>query len=90
MTALPKLTEEPGWIGAFTREQAAGALPNGTPIVKVQTENGDAHPVGTLGVVLGSFSHPEILDGQLFYFTEWTHKPRVAVAVVAWKIERAA
>lgn len=52
---------EDGWIGAFTRHQAAGAIPNGTPIVKLKTDPAEdnINPEGTRGVVLGS------IDGSL-------------------------
>jgi len=79
------LREEAGWAGAFTRGQATGAIPNGTPIVKVQSEQKDAHPEGTLGTVLGSLR----VEGQLIYFIEWAPRPRLAVGVMSWKIARA-
>jgi hypothetical protein len=79
--------EHPGWIGAFTRDEYPGALRNGTPVVKVTFERGDAHPIGTRGVVLGSVGHPEIGIG---YFVEWETLPRHAVLVVSGKIRAAA
>lgn len=82
------LDSEPGWIGAFTREQVPGAIPNGSPIVKTGSEQGDGTPDGTPGVVLGSMSHPEILNGATMYFVEWRRTPRCAVAVIEWKVSR--
>ena len=79
------LREESGWDGAFTRRQAEGAVPNGTAIVKVRSERGDAHRDGTPGVVLGSFRDAD----QLIYFVEWAPRPRVAVGCMSWKIEEA-
>lgn len=81
--------EYPGWNGAFTRGQAANALPNGTTIEKAQGEEGDGTPLGTRGVVLGSFSHPKVLNGETLYFVEWANRPRWAVAVIAWKLRPA-
>jgi hypothetical protein len=78
-----RLREYPGWFGIFTREQAPGALPNGTRIVKVQTEKGDAHPIGARATVLGSMAAPNV---GLGYFVEWDAKPRCAVFVVDWKV----
>jgi hypothetical protein len=78
--------EHPGWFGLFTRDEYPGALRNGTRIVKVLTLPGDAHPVGTRGVVLGSMGHPEV---GLGYFVEWETKTRVAVFVEANKIDAA-
>jgi hypothetical protein len=77
-----KIDSEPGWTGAFTRSQADGAIPNGADIVKVRSEDRDAHPTGTPGRVLGSIEH----EGVLMYFVEWAPRPRCAVAVVDWKI----
>lgn len=77
---------EPGWHGAFTRKQAKGAIPNGRRIVKVGAEVGDANPNGTMGNVLGSFSHPNIQNGTMIYCIEWDTMPRTAVAVLANKI----
>lgn len=84
-TSLPR--HEPGWFGAFTRAQAPGAMPNGSPIVKAKGEAGDGTPEGTPGVVLGSLNHPDV--DALFYFVEWANRPRCAVAVIDWKIEAA-
>jgi hypothetical protein len=78
---------EPGWSGAFTRAQAPGAMPNGAKIVKGRGEVGDSTPEGAPGVVLGSFSHPEVCNGAVCYFVEWADRPRVAVAVINWKIK---
>ncbi|WP_028164140.1 hypothetical protein [Bradyrhizobium elkanii] len=70
----------------FSTKQAPGALPNGTQIVKVESEPRDANPIGTRGKVLGSISHPDV---GLGYFVEWSHLPGVPVFVVDWKIGRA-
>jgi hypothetical protein len=45
---------EPGWLGGFTRNQAPGAIPNGSRVRKVRSEQNDPHPVGALATVLGS------------------------------------
>lgn len=81
------IDHEPGWRGAFTRAQAAGAIPNGSTILKTAQEEGDATPLGTSGVVLGSISHPAVADGALCYFIEWANRPRAAVAVIGWKVQ---
>jgi hypothetical protein len=80
---------EHGWIGGFTRKQAPGAIPNGAIIVKTAEDVGDTTPLGTLGTVLGSHSHPRVGKGETLYFVEWANRPRCAVAVIAWKIEKA-
>lgn len=85
--AMPR--NEPGWFGSFTRHQAPGALPNGAPIVKVVSEPGDANPVGTKGVVLGSLLAPTGREEVVYlYFVEWASFPRAAVAVAGWKIAK--
>lgn len=82
----PLVREEPGWRGAFTRHEQPGAIPNGTRVVKVHAEAGDANPTGTRGTVLGSLAHPEVLAGEVLYFVEWDTQPRTAVAVAGFKL----
>lgn len=98
-------TEEPGMLGAFTREQAPGAIPNGTRIVKHYAQTLDANPVGAQGVVLGSIMDDQLglLVGDLLapalrqgnenakymYFVEWDSAPGRAVVVLGAKIRRA-
>lgn len=86
----PLLRHEPGWHGAFTRDQAQGAIPNRSRVVKQCSEPGDTHADGTPGIVLGSMSHPEVRNGEICYFIEWAPNPRVAVAVMAFKVRAAA
>lgn len=80
------LKDRPGWTGNFTTQQAGGAIPNGTRIRKITTEHKDAHPVGSIGTVLGSL---EAQEGKLLYFIEWDARPRWAVAVADFKIGEA-
>lgn len=91
----PNIGYEPGWHGAFTRHHVPGAMPNGTRIVKAREEGRDATPIGTGGTVLGSLDGNLVEDfnpdgGRIrfFYFVEWDNRPRVAVAVMDWKIEK--
>lgn len=84
---LPLFRNEPGWVGSFTRHQAAGAIANGTDIVKTRSEAGDANKDGTRGRVLGSVSHPDVQNGAVMYFVEWRNAPRVAVGVIGFKVE---
>jgi hypothetical protein len=102
MSEEPFLVIEVGWQGAFTRRQADGAIPNGARIVKAHAEEGDGHPVGSLGTVLGSLGFPpeaaEEAAAELAakgldprpvkyaYFVEWDATPRVAVGVMDYKI----
>lgn len=77
------LRREPGWNAAFTRNQAEGALPNGTRITKAVDEPADRHRIGDMGTVLGSIAHPAIGNG---YFIEWDDLPRTPVFVTGAKI----
>lgn len=79
-----KLGLYPGWRGIHTRDEAPGAIRNGTRVRKVKTEPSDAHPIGAMATVLGSMTAPRV---GMIYFVEWDALPRSAVAVVPWKIE---
>jgi hypothetical protein len=79
-----ELTDEPGWTGAFTRNDAKQAKYRvGTRVTKIEQEPGDATPVGTKGTVLGSMYGPNVGVG---YFVEWDDKPKVAVLVIERRI----
>jgi hypothetical protein len=86
----PNIIGEPGWQGAFTRDQAEGALPNGATIVKDNSESNDATPNGTRGIILGSFAVPDPVMAAavpFFYFVEWSNRPRIAIGCVSTKIQ---
>jgi hypothetical protein len=69
---------------AYCDEDAPGAIPRGTTIVKVASEKGDANPVGTKGKVLGSMG-----DGtRIGYFVEWETMPGRPVFVTDFKVGR--
>lgn len=85
----------PGYTGDFTRDQAEGAIPNGTTVVKTKSEEGDTNPNGSLGTVLGSIDTEKIdpalskkYGARFFYFIEWQARPKVAFGVAGFKIER--
>lgn len=83
---LPDVHYEPGWVGAFTRANAPGALPAGAAVVKVNSEPGDRHQDGERGTVLGSISHPQLRGGEVCYFVEWEAARNVAVSVMGRKV----
>lgn len=83
---MHSIRNEDGWAGAFSREQASGAIPNGTRIVKCNSEPHDATPDGMTGTVLGSLRAPEQMGALLFYFVEWDDKPRIPLGIMATKI----
>lgn len=78
---------EPGDMPMMIEGQAEGAdvIPNGSAIVKVWSEPGDANPVGTKGKVLASARAGDSLG----YFVEWETYPGVPVFLHPKKIGRA-
>lgn len=81
------IKQHPGYTGAFTRDQAPGAIGNGGRVMKKRSEPRDTTEDGTLGTVLGSIKHPGVMGGLICYFIEWDNRPRRAFACVAWKVE---
>lgn len=78
------ITTHPGYSGHFTRQQAFGALPNGTRILKRRSKPSDAHPDGTPGTVLGSIGDP--IQG-IGYFVEWVPRRKMAVFIEGSRID---
>lgn len=79
-----ELNEEPGWAGVFTRQEAPEALyKNGARVEKAEFTDGDAHPAGARGTVLGSIYLDE--HGTA-YFVEWDDMPKMAVGIVEKRI----
>lgn len=94
MSSIESIRYEKGWLGAFSREQAEGAYPNGTRVVKCVEQPGDAHRLGDKGTVLGSLDLPvdrtigSTPDNHIAYFVEWDDCPNVAVGVMQRKITK--
>jgi hypothetical protein len=63
------------------------ALPQGTRIIKVKTEQGDVRPVGALGTAWGVVHHKQLKP--LCYIVQWDDAPDLPTAVIDWKIARA-
>ena len=85
---IPVLREWPGYVGLFVRDEAAGAIPNGRKIVKINTQPGDINKHGATGTVIGSVdcvkSAPELANRyrvRFLYFIEWHEMPNVVVAI---------
>jgi hypothetical protein len=79
------LQDYPGWVGTHTREQAPGAMPNGSRVRKIMSKPGDASPDGSPATVLGSMHEPDLGYG---YFVEWDARPRQAVFVAGFRLQR--
>lgn len=81
----------PAGFAVYMREQAEGAIPNGTPIVKVNSEPEDTHKDGAPGVVVGSLACPPALRKQsgeaFFYFIEWDDLPGTPIGAIASKVQ---
>src|SRR5262245_60357349 len=82
------LGPEPGYIGCFTRDSAAGAMPNGTRVIKAKQEPRDGTPLGTEGIVIGSIHAPEV-SPNIMYFIEWDNRPKIIIACADWKLGKA-
>lgn len=78
--------------------EADGAIPNGTQVRKVSTQEGDRTSIGALGTVYSSIDGSELADdpaalghdGQpvlFFYFIEWDDRPGVYIGITDAKIE---
>ena len=67
----------------YTKNQAEGALPNGTRIEKVNSEPGDGHQDGAAGTVIGSIGPVEIPDStyRYAYFVAWDEDPGAGLPV---------
>ena len=75
----------PGFDSPFTRNEAVGALANGTRVVKVLEDvSRDLHPVGTVGTIMGSL-HLNSLGNA--YFVAWDDRPTMPTFCVAGKIK---
>jgi hypothetical protein len=72
----------------YTRDQAEGAIPNGTRVRKINVEPRDAHPEGAEAVVVGSIG-PAPWKGKMTYgyFVEWDDTPGIPVFITGTRIE---
>jgi hypothetical protein len=85
---LPDLISEPDIEGFFTRDQAPGAIENGSRVVKVAATDGDAHPIGAEATVLGSVGPLPWQGASVFgYFVLWDAHPHHAVFCVGSKLD---
>jgi hypothetical protein len=74
----------------FTRQQAKGALPNGTRVQKIASGPGDAHKDGEWATVLGSLVAEEF-DGRknaYGYFVAWDDHPELPVFCTGWRLTK--
>ena len=67
----------------YTKNQAEGALPNGSQVEKVNSEHGDGHQDGAVGTVIGSIGPGEIpgCTDRYVYFVVWDEDPGAGLPV---------
>lgn len=78
----------------YTTKSAAGAIPNGTTIIKQNAEAGDTNPNGTLGIIIGSCDSPpnEAINKKngfivkFLYFVDWNNSG-IPVGTIDHKIK---
>lgn len=90
---IPYLHEWHGYKGRFTREQAAGAIPNGERIIKRGSVETDCVQDGSIGIVVGSIDVSDVAPilaarypCKYLYFVEWNDLPMVVNATRDFKI----
>jgi hypothetical protein len=75
----------------YLTTQVAGAIPNGSDVVKVNSEPGDCHPDGTPGVVVGS-AGPVYMEKfgreMLAYFVQWDGNVAVPIGTIDIKVKK--
>ena len=89
----PMMVTEPGITGMFTRDQAEGAIPNGSRVSKCNSvPYSDATPDGTGGVVLGSIGPIDLkipsLPPMFGYWVMWDNRPNHAVFIMGLKVQK--
>jgi hypothetical protein len=73
-----------------TKEQARGALPNGTRVRKVGTRAGDGHANGALGTIEGSLGplDKDAPHGPIYaYCVKWDDTPNIPCWVSSPRVE---
>ena len=66
-----------------TKNQAEGALPNGSRVEKVNTSPGDGHQDGAMGKIIGSVETPGVpgFPDRYVYFVAWDEDPGAGLPV---------
>ncbi|MBA7472188.1 MAG: hypothetical protein GH156_00500 [Dehalococcoidia bacterium] len=75
-----------------------GDIPNGTQVVKVNSEPGDTHQDGTLGTVVGAWEVTKMAKAKLkrlgkrpakwVYWVKFVALPEVPMAIADYRIKR--
>lgn len=75
---------------AFTREEARGALRNGTRVEKTEFAPTDGHQIGAKAIILGSLGPIEFEGNpQLYgYFVEWDDRPGIPCFITSTRIRQ--
>ena len=70
----------------FTRNEAPGALRNGTLVEKVNSKPGDTHQDGARATIVGSLGPADHLTSKYGYFVVWDDIPGVPVFIAGKRI----
>jgi hypothetical protein len=80
------------WISG----EADGAIPNGSRVIKCNSEEGDMNKDGTTGTVVSSIATPEDMRAEeefkgieFFYFVRWDSAPDVPIGITGNRIRAA-
>jgi hypothetical protein len=74
------LTEWGPRLVGYIDEQAAGAWPNGTRVMKTGSDETDKHGDGARATVVGSFATGEVIVA-FCYFVEWDDMPGLPMGI---------
>ncbi len=74
----------------YSSAEAEGAMPNGTFVVKQNSEPGDGHPDGEVGKIVGSMGPLDepVLGCRYGYFVIWEGNQEVPVWTMETKLKK--
>ncbi len=74
----------------YSSAEAEGAMPNGTLVVKQNSEPEDGHPDGEVGKIVGSMGPLDepVLGCRYGYFVMWEENPEVPVFTMESKVKK--
>jgi hypothetical protein len=91
MNEQPELVA-PMWISG----EADGAIPNGSGVIKCNSEEGDMNEDGATGTVVSSIATPETMRAEeqfkgieFFYFVRWDSAPDIPIGITGNRIRPA-
>ena len=79
------LREFPGYQGMFTTAEYENAWPNGSRVIKANSDPCDATKNDERGTIRGSIGNPEL---GAMYFIEWDYRPGAVIGCMQGKLRR--